>query len=197
MSENSMLHLLNFHSSKRLHRGIYYRLNVNILSDGLRVSLNENSPLFVGFSYDLRNLAENENGELLETTWFTLDEITRTCEEGVDILSNLPCCRWVNRKIQVNDVGQGNCNEILDSIGNVEIVYDLGASIRAPKTLTGIQMRQWCNGSIGNFTKSKEPIATESSKRISKANSRKESSFLSLFLVGMTQSLSSNATPNS
>lgn len=41
MSENSMLHLLNFHSSKRLRRGTHYRLNFNILSDELRVSVKE------------------------------------------------------------------------------------------------------------------------------------------------------------
>lgn len=133
--ENTVVRVINFIFPKRLRRGVYYALNLDILKGRDVENIEEGAPLLVGYTYNFReqrrpyNQNKDKGAKLLFETHDPLnpqDIIFRSNNES--ILVDLPGTEF---KLRVNDVGQGNSNEILDINENVKIVYDLGASIHA------------------------------------------------------------------
>lgn len=129
--EATVIHFLHFVSSKRLRRGAYYKLNTKLLTNVKQFTNNEGyqeeSPL-VGYVYDF-DYKENDDDELLLEAHAPLDpEDILFSSGGSEMTLVLPHSKYT---LRVNNVGQGNCNEIIDDSGRVKIIYDMGASLHA------------------------------------------------------------------
>ena len=148
LMEETVLQLSNFSANKRLRRGAYYLLNVDLLrrsGGGYAVD----GSLFVGYGYDL-------SGANWGNAVFLLD-VNRPLERQDVIFENHATAGLfapleeglLDLKLRVNDVGQGNCNEILS--GNaVRVVYDIGATMSMRKE----QLEKIKDARIGVYRKS-------------------------------------------
>lgn len=129
--DETVVHILNFYSSKRLRRNTYYRLNTDLLKQYELSRFEQETPMFVGYTYDIHN-NNDDDGQLLLDVHLTLnpDDIIRR-SDGFELTD----LHLENTCLRVNNVGQGNCNEITDEWDKeVKLVYDIGASIHASKS---------------------------------------------------------------
>lgn len=141
----SILEIQNVRSNRRLIKGAYYALNVKLLSKLRRREVEDESLAFAGFydcnslyvedndiPHDIESLNSDDN-QLFLSHSYPLPRIDFSPDENYSSL--MSSIRIENRSISivVNDVGQANWNEI--RINNqVEIVYDIGAPIKASRS---------------------------------------------------------------
>lgn len=147
LNTKSVLFIENFYAGKRLRRESYYALNYRQLIDRqhFEVAPMDDSTVV---AYDFQRTQERkEQSPLLDShSQLNGEEIIfSNSAEKLPQLGKSP-----NLKLRANNVGQGNCNEILQG-GDVKIVYDLGASIHAKKT----ELRNLINNRIKAFQKSR------------------------------------------
>ena len=138
----SLLEIRNLRSEKRLVRGAYYALNVNLLSELKRERIDD-SLVFAGryhfnsYNRDNRFTSSFSSGSYqlflphsplpVDRTFVSDDKLNLSPD-----VFGLDGNEEYDMKVVINDVGQANWNEI--HVGNqVKIVYDIGAPIRAKK----------------------------------------------------------------
>lgn len=124
----SVVQFLNLYSRRRLVHGAYYKLNVEILKGIEPEAIDDNVPLLVGYIFNFQNKQGNQNDLLLESHAPLAPADIIITNDGIDALTDFPEEQF---KLRVNDVGQGNCNEIIDEDDNVKLVYDMGGSLHA------------------------------------------------------------------
>jgi beta-lactamase superfamily II metal-dependent hydrolase len=124
----SFIEFRSLKASKRLRRGCYYKLNLDLLKN-FQIERQENS-LLIGGAYDLSNMQKPETDD---------DEVLQK-HEALDAeemsIANVPPGNLFDNittndlKLFVKDVGQANWNEL--RIGDdVKVVYDAGAELHA------------------------------------------------------------------
>lgn len=127
---NTYILLRSVRSSKRLLRGCYYRLNMELLLVSQYQQAEDS--FFVSRIYDLGNMQEPEGEEA---------EVLQSHEplDPEDLFvnhanNNMVLTEVVNNNLNlvVRDVGQANWNELLDG-DQIKVVYDLGAKLQATK----------------------------------------------------------------
>lgn len=128
--EASVIQFLNLHSDRRLVRGANYKLNIEMLKGIEPEEMDNNVPLLVGYIFDFQNKQNNTSDLLLEPHAPLNPADIIITNNGVDALTDFPEEQY---KLRVNDVGQGNSNEIIDENNNIKIVYDMGGSLHANK----------------------------------------------------------------
>lgn len=117
--------------SKRLMRGCYYRLNVQLLKLAKYFPIT-NSYLFIAeFEFSEYDLKNNPEFELLQNHEpLDFSEMLRGRKyKSLEINNNLTIS---NLQLYVADVGQANWNELRHN-GNTIILYDMGAELHAKK----------------------------------------------------------------
>lgn len=157
----SILEMQNVRTNKRLIKGAYYALNVNLLSKLRRREVEDGSLVFAGF-YDCKTLYVEDNNtqygfissnsndnQLFLSHSYPLPRIDFSPDENyIRLMSNITIENR-NMSIVVNDVGQANWNEIRFD-DQVKIVYDIGAPLKAPKNKIK-KLLAYCN----NYSQSK------------------------------------------
>lgn len=133
----------NYYSSKRLVKGCYYALDIKTLLRADKKN-NDNSTCYLD-CFDFSNIHE-------ATTLFgkhdVLDkkDITLTTKnDKIDIIFNNP-----HLKVNINDTGQGNWNEIIES-EHAKLIYDIGTNIKN----NDVKLRQMIENRINEYEKSK------------------------------------------
>ncbi len=124
----SFVELRSLKSSKRLRRGCYYKLNLDLLGN-YQLEKREDS-LLIGASYDLKDMQmpEGDDTELLQTH-DALDP-EEMSEASIPQGRVFDAGQGDDLKLFVKDVDQANWNEL--RCGNsVKVVYDAGARLRA------------------------------------------------------------------
>ena len=129
--ENMKASFIEFRSlkaSKRLRRGCYYKLNLDLLKN-FQLERQENS-LLIGGAYDLSNMQmpEMDEDEILQKhEALDAEEMSMANVPPGDLFDNITSN---DLKLFVKDVGQANWNEL--RIGDdVKVVYDAGAELHA------------------------------------------------------------------
>lgn len=135
----SLLEMRNIRSEKRLIRGAYYALNVDLLS-GLKREFFEDTLVFAGY-YDFNSLNTITSPGFFNNHQLFLphsplpEDRTFISNDKIELSANEFYLDDNNKHIMmlvVNDVGQANWNEI--HVNNrVIIVYDIGAPLRAKR----------------------------------------------------------------
>lgn len=128
-TSGSYLEILGYRSPKRLKRGAYYTLNVDMLKQ-LKPEPHNNS-LILSQTYNFGQYeGENDINYRLLQNHSQLDptEFSATFHNPLEGFEELG--RYVNIEFRVNNVSQANWNEILED-GVVKYVYDIGAPIYA------------------------------------------------------------------
>lgn len=132
ITTETVISLVNLHANKRLRRGAYYRLNFRLLQDENVEGHYVTDDLTIGYSYDFSHARWHNNEYLLDTH----EPLDREDIIFVNNATNNIFAGLVNGikepKLRVNNVGQGNCNEILDG-EHVKLVYDIGAAMNMKK----------------------------------------------------------------
>lgn len=127
-SKATFIELCGLKSAKRLRRGCYYKLNLDIIKN-YQIARNENS-LIIGGSYDLGNMQmpTGDNEEVLQShEALNHQEMSEANVPRGTVFDNR---KIDNLKLFVKDVGQANWNELRS--GNlVKVVYDAGAELHA------------------------------------------------------------------
>ena len=133
ITTETVISLVNLHANKRLRRGAYYRLNFRLLQDENVEGHYVTDDLTIGYSYDFSHTRWHNNEYLL----YTHEPLDREDIIFVNNATNNIFAGLVNGikepKLRVNNVGQGNCNEILDG-EHVKLVYDIGAAMNMKKS---------------------------------------------------------------
>lgn len=126
----TIIELSGLKTSKRLVRGSYYKLNLQLLQ-GYNIELNNDS-LIIGAHYNLRNMPipNNDDNELLQRHSPVLPS-TNYFSTSTPIESGLVKTERIN-KVKVQNVGQANWNELLYD-DKIVILFDAGAELRAKK----------------------------------------------------------------
>ena len=130
--KGSYIQIDNYHSPRRLRRGCYYALNVNMLKQ-VQTTYNFDSHL-IGRLYDFSRYegANDEHTHLLMTHQ-SLDASQLSSSHHSSVVSMDRLDTTNDLEFKVNDVSQGNWNEIRQN-GIVRLVYDVGAPITASNT---------------------------------------------------------------
>ena len=127
-NSGSYIELQSLKSSKRLMRGCYYKLNLELLKS-FELKRDENS-LLIGGRYDLSNMQmpENDNSELLqrheplEAEDMSMRNVPREMPAIISATDEM--------SLYVKDVDQANWNEL--RFGNrVVVLFDAGAKLHA------------------------------------------------------------------
>ena len=128
LMEQTVIHFANLSANKRLRRRAYYQLNLHLLQDNNVEGHLVADNLVVGYSFNFSHTSWRENEHLLDKHQpLDSEEVTFVNHATSDIFAGL--ANMTNDlKLRVNDVGQGNCNEIIDG-NSVKIVYDIGATM--------------------------------------------------------------------
>lgn len=124
----TLIELCSLKLGKRLRKGCYYKLNLDLLKN-FQLETNNNS-ILIGGSYDLRKMDQprNDDQELLQKHGTLDPEELSMANTHHDILFHNVI--GGNFELLVKDVGQANWNEF--RLGNlVKVVYDAGAEIHA------------------------------------------------------------------
>ena len=127
-SSGSYIELQSLKSSKRLMRGCYYKLNLELLK-GFQLRRNETS-LLLGGSYDLANMQmpEDDGTELLqrheplEPEDMSRRNVPREMPALISSTNDM--------SLFVKDVNQANWNELRFG-GNIVVLFDAGARLNA------------------------------------------------------------------
>lgn len=124
----SFIELRSLKSSKRLRRGCYYKLNLDLLGK-YQLERREDS-LLIGASYDLSEMpAPTDDGSELLQTHDALDA-EELSEASISQGRVFDVGQGNDLKLFVKDVDQANWNEL--RFGNkVKVVYDAGARLHA------------------------------------------------------------------
>ena len=127
-SSGTFIELQSLKSSKRLMRGCYYKLNLELLK-GFQLRRNENS-LLLGGSYDLANMQmpEDDGSELLQQHEpLEPEDMSRR-----NVPREMPAFTSSSNDMSliVKDVDQANWNELRLG-GNIVVLYDAGARLNA------------------------------------------------------------------
>ena len=124
----SIIEFRSLKASKRLRRGCYYKLNLDLLKN-FQLERQENS-LIIGGAYDLSNMQmpEMDEDEVLQKhDALDAEEMSMANVPPGDLFDNITSN---DLKLFVKDVGQANWNEL--RIGDdVKVVYDAGAELHA------------------------------------------------------------------
>ena len=136
-TQGTFIEIDNYHSPKRLVRGAYYALNLEVLKM-VESKRNENSFL-VGYSYNFSDYdgirpdgTQNKTLSLLQSHEPLNPEELK--DYGSNKLNEVDELKYIDDlEFRVNDVGQANWNEVWQK-GMVRLVYDIGAPITASKT---------------------------------------------------------------
>lgn len=129
--ENSLMILHNHFSTKRLMRGCYYSFRVDKLKrQEFRIETLEDSALFA-YSFNLQSHGP-QNGTLLFDKHSPIDK-TKVYARATVLGDFTMPGQITDGLLRVNDVEQGNHNEIINE-GNVVLVYDMGASLHSTKS---------------------------------------------------------------
>lgn len=129
-TEATYIELRSLKSSKRLIFGCYYKLNLELLKQ-YEFSIREDS-LLIGGSFDLEDMP-NPDGNANEM--LQAHEPLEPYEMSmINVPQNITISftTQLNWELFVKDVNQANWNE-LRAGGKVEVVYDAGAELHAPK----------------------------------------------------------------
>mgnify|MGYP002625393041 CR=1 FL=1 len=124
----SFVELIGLKSSKRLRRGCYYKLNLDLLRE-FKIERREDS-LLIGASYNLNQMPMpmDDESELLQTHEALdpeeMSEISLPMGRVFDIVE------YDDLRLYVKDVGQANWNELRNG-DHIVVVYDAGARLRA------------------------------------------------------------------
>lgn len=124
----TFIELRGLKSAKRLRRGCYYKLNLDIIKN-YQITRNENS-FIIGSYYDLGNMQMPtwDNEEVLQShEVLDPDEMS---EASVPEGNVFDISKTEDLILFVKDVGQANWNE-LRSGDLVKVVYDAGAELHA------------------------------------------------------------------
>ncbi len=127
---NTYLELKSLKSTKRLIRGCYYKLNLNLLHN--IEYRDEEDSYIIGRTYNMDQMSvpSGNDTELLQK--HALLDPTEIIYTHVSENLNFPVFSHGNLRIMVRDVDQANWNELLED-NRVKIVYDLGAKLSAKK----------------------------------------------------------------
>jgi len=124
----TFIELCSLKSSKRLRRGCYYKLNLDLLTN-YQIERREDS-LLIGASYDLSEMpipTDDENEVLQTHEALAPKELS---EASIPQGRVFDTGQGNDQKLYVKDVDQANWNEL--RCGNsVKVVYDAGAGLRA------------------------------------------------------------------
>lgn len=128
----TVISLVNLHANKRLRRGAYYQLNLHLLQDKNVEGHVVTDDLAIGYNYDFSHTQWRGNEFLLDTHEpLDREDVMFVNNATNNIFSGL--ANGIKEPIlRVNNVGQGNCNEILDG-ECVKLVYDIGATMTMKK----------------------------------------------------------------
>ncbi len=137
-SDASFIELRNLKTSKRLRRGCYYKLNLDLLKHFQQEEKSQQEDSYlIGAVYDLVDMPipNNDQEEMLQSHQ-TLDSRELSMAnvpfgeiEG-ELFGNI---ERDNLSLFVKNVDQANWNE-LRSNGAIKVLYDAGAALRASKT---------------------------------------------------------------
>lgn len=124
----TFIELRSLKVAKRLRRGCYYKLNLDLLKN-YQIERREDS-LLIGASYNLSNMQipEGNDGEILQT--HEALEPEEMSEASVPLGRVFELEHGVDLKLFVKDVDQANWNELRKG-NNVRVVYDAGARLHA------------------------------------------------------------------
>ena len=124
----TFIELRSLKVTKRLRRGCYYKLNLDLLKN-YQIERREDS-LLIGASYNLSNMQipEGNDGEILQT--HEALEPEEMSEASVPLGRVFELEHGVDLKLFVKDVGQANWNELRKG-NKVKVLYDAGARLHA------------------------------------------------------------------
>lgn len=138
----TFIEFYNMNVSKRLRKGCYYKLNLDLLKKFLQENGNrqgekslQGGSYLIGAVYNLENMSPDEQAELLQSHQ-TLDSRELSManvpfgEFEDELLGNI---ENDNLSLFVKNVDQANWNE-LRSNGAIKVLYDAGAALRASTT---------------------------------------------------------------
>lgn len=128
IQDRSFVEFVNYYSSRRLVRHAYYRLNLNLLEKFKpEIEALPDSALFAYRIQSVRLAQINQQRLFLPRN---PNEDKRKSQGQIVRAQVMPELPSQSLKLQVNNVSQGNWNEI-HSDGKVSIVYDMGSHINA------------------------------------------------------------------
>lgn len=146
--ENSLMSISSFRSPKRLRRGCYYKFRVDkfIRLQPLREYI-QDSALFA-YNFILNDKKRIQSVMLFDEHALLNSKDTYAKVTGLS-RAKMPLA-ITDGTLRVNDVGQGNHNEILNQ-GKVTLVYDMGAPLQSSLSY----VRQLIDGRIEKYKKDK------------------------------------------